>query len=377
MNNGIDYSKIQLDRKSPEPLHIQLKNALLKAMRSIPSSRKTILMSEREIAQMLKVSRQTVHRTYQELLDQRLVRRRPDKSLVIADDSRNKITGSYRVIGILLPMDFSAFVDLNDRSAIPYMKGIIGRASQQNISCMMLQVPCGEPTVREIDAFLEEHIHRLYGIIHLGTFSAGKSGNAVLSRIMARKEIPQVCISGISEYPHIGSVFADVAPAMLEACRIMLDSGISTLGIVRASLAPENPEFTYVSRFRVDTMREVALKNGIKITADVLADDAEAVKNMLSSPKRPDAVFCHNSLIAEQIIPVIKEMDLRIPEDIAVFGYDLKTSNTDLARIDPHSEKIAAAAVDLICRHFDEGVTPENRIIKIPAGFINGSTLKK
>ena len=60
MENQIDYSTIQLNRKSPEPLHIQLKNALLKAMRSIPSNQKTILMSEREIAQMLGVPEKTV-----------------------------------------------------------------------------------------------------------------------------------------------------------------------------------------------------------------------------------------------------------------------------------------------------------------------------
>ena len=377
MGNQIDYSSIQLDRKSPEPLHIQLKNALLKAMRTIPSSQKTILMSEREIAQMLGVSRQTVHRTYKELLDQKLVHRRPDKSLVITPDSRSRITGSYRVIGILLPMDFPTYVDNNERSAIPYLKGVIGRASQLDISCMMLQVPGGEPSEAEIDAFLDEHIHRLYGLIHLGSLSKNRSQGAVLRQIMARKEIPQVCVSGFSEFPHVGSAVADVEPAMQKACDIMKNAKLSTLGIIRQPESKSGSPFTYIAQFRENTMKEIAECNGIKVTADILNADMAAVEKMLADPNRPGAIFCHNSRTAEKIMAMARKMKLNIPGDVNIFGYDLKANDANLTRIDPKSEEVAAAAVDLICRHFDEGVTPENRVVKIAAGFINGSTLTR
>lgn len=377
MENQIDYSTIQLNRKSPEPLHIQLKNALLKAMRSIPSNQKTILMSEREIAQMLGVSRQTVHRTYQELLDQKLVHRRPDKSLVITPDSRSRITGSYRVIGVLLPMDFPTYVDNNERSAIPYLKGVIGRASQLNISCMMLQVPGGNPTEAEIDAFLDEHIPRLYGLIHLGSLAKNLSQEAVLRQIMARKEIPQVCVSGFSEFSHVGSAVADIVPAMQQACDIMKISDIHTLGIIRQPNNQGNSTFTYISRFRENTMREIAADNRISIIADIPVSDMAAVEKMLADPNRPGAIFCHNSRTAEKIVALARKMALDIPGDVAVFGYDLKAADANLARIDPKAEEVAAAAVDLICRHFDEGVTPENRVVKITAGFINGSTLTR
>jgi DNA-binding LacI/PurR family transcriptional regulator len=242
---------------------------------------------------------------------------------------------------------------------------------------MMLQVPGGDPTEAEIDAFLDEHIPRLYGLIHLGSLALNRSKEAVLRQIMERKEIPQVCVSGFSEFPHVGSAIADIEPAMQKVCDIMKNSDIHSLGIIRRPDTPGNSPFTYISRFREDTMRKIAADNRINVIADIPVDDMAAVEKMLAAPNRPGAIFCHNSRTAEKIVALARKMALDIPGDVAVFGYDLKAADANLARIDPKAEEVAAAAVDLICRHFDEGVTPENRVAKITAGFINGSTLTR
>ena len=326
---------------------------------------------------MLKVSRQTIHRAYQELLDQKLVRRRPDKSLVITDDSRNRITGNYRVIGILLPMDFPSYVDLNERSSIPYLKGVIGRASQLNISCMMLQVPSENPCEAEIEEFLEEHCHRLYGLVHLGALPQSYSKGAVLRQIMARKDIPQVCVSGFSEFANVGSAVSDIVPAMKEACSILRQQGIKRLGIIGKKNENNGSPFTYLASSREETMRKTAVECGLEVAAEIVLEDMAEVEKLLTSSNCPEALFCHNNRIAEKVIALADKLKLQVPGDIAIFGYDLKAADDGLSRIDPKSEEVAAAAVDLICRHFDEGVCSGNRIVQIPATFIPGKTLRK
>lgn len=48
----------------------------------------------------------------------------------------------------------------------------------------------------------------------------------------------------------------------------------------------------------------------------------EAMREMLRSPKPPSAVFCYNDRMAMGAYDAIKEHGLRIPQDMAVIGYD-------------------------------------------------------
>ena len=63
----INYQNLRPDRNSPEPLHIQLKDALVREIRTLPPNRDFPLKSERELAQLLKLSRPTPQRAYGEL----------------------------------------------------------------------------------------------------------------------------------------------------------------------------------------------------------------------------------------------------------------------------------------------------------------------
>ena len=51
-------------------------------------------------------------------------------------------------------------------------------------------------------------------------------------------------------------------------------------------------------------------------------DGAAAMRRLLKLPARPDAVFCFNDLLALGALRAIHEAGLRVPEDIALVGYD-------------------------------------------------------
>ncbi|MBE6390436.1 MAG: hypothetical protein E7043_09775 [Lentisphaerae bacterium] len=374
MKKEINYNNIVLDRKSPEPLHIQLKNALLKELRTIPTNRKIVLMSERELTDMLKISRPTTHRAYQELINTGLAHRLPDKSLELKSDARSKIAGSYRVIGILLPMDFPSYVDNNGQRSLPYLKGLLGRASELNISCMILQPPAPDASDEEIDAFLEEHIHRLYGLIHLGAMLHHGTKGRVLNKIMECKEIPQVCVSGFCEYPHIGSAIPDVEPAMHEICNILQRKKVKSLALISQPTNDEESPFIYLSQFREETMAAIARSYGIEVVCTIPVNDhAKAADLMLS--RKVGAFFCHNTRTAEKIMQLANVIGKNIPEDFLIAGYDRDSFDPGLTRIDPMAEEVARKAIDLIVEHFECGVNKSNRIAKITAKLIDGKTL--
>ena len=137
----INYQNLRPDRNSPEPLHMQLKNALVREIRALPPNRQFSLKSERELAQLLNLCRPTAHRAYAELEKEGLVRRHPDKSLSVCSDARKRLQPPFPTLGLIVPTKFSQFLNRSVHSVRPYLAGIFDRASELNLSTNIIQLP--------------------------------------------------------------------------------------------------------------------------------------------------------------------------------------------------------------------------------------------
>ncbi|MEV0329569.1 LacI family DNA-binding transcriptional regulator [Micromonospora echinospora] len=82
------------------------------------------------------------------------------------------------------------------------------------------------------------------------------------------------------------------------------------------------------------------------------ADGAAAMRDLLASGERPDAVFCFNDTLALGALRVLHEHGLRAPEDVAVAGFDDiedgRFSIPTLSTIAPDKERIGRLAVELL-----------------------------
>jgi len=80
------------------------------------------------------------------------------------------------------------------------------------------------------------------------------------------------------------------------------------------------------------------------------ADGARAMAALLERPDPPDAVFCYSDLVALGAVHTLLNRGLRVPEDIAVIGYDDiedgRYSHPTISTISPDKKAIAATAVD-------------------------------
>lgn len=81
-------------------------------------------------------------------------------------------------------------------------------------------------------------------------------------------------------------------------------------------------------------------------------DGAAAMARLLDAGQRPDAVFAYNDLIAIGAMRTISERGLRVPEDIAVVGFDDLTESrfgaVTLTTISPDKQAIARLAVESV-----------------------------
>ncbi|MEU4240209.1 LacI family DNA-binding transcriptional regulator [Actinoplanes sp. NPDC026619] len=79
-------------------------------------------------------------------------------------------------------------------------------------------------------------------------------------------------------------------------------------------------------------------------------DGASAMQSLLDRSDPPDAVFCYSDLVASGAIHTAIGRGLRVPEDIAIIGYDDiedgRYSQPTISTISPDKKAIAQLAVD-------------------------------
>ncbi|MEO3777054.1 LacI family DNA-binding transcriptional regulator [Micromonospora sp. B11E3] len=87
------------------------------------------------------------------------------------------------------------------------------------------------------------------------------------------------------------------------------------------------------------------------------ADGAAAMRDLLATGVRPDAVFCFNDTLALGALRALHEAGLRVPADVAVAGFDDiedgRFSIPTLTTIAPDKERIARLAVELLANRLD------------------------
>jgi DNA-binding LacI/PurR family transcriptional regulator len=96
------------------------------------------------------------------------------------------------------------------------------------------------------------------------------------------------------------------------------------------------------------------------------ADGAAAMTKLLDLPEPPDAVFAFNDLLALGAIRTLLARGLRVPQDVAVAGFDDiedgRFSTPTLTTIAPDTAQIARLAVDLLAERLEEAPEPPREV---------------
>ena len=99
-------------------------------------------------------------------------------------------------------------------------------------------------------------------------------------------------------------------------------------------------------------------------------DGAAAMQYLLTaSGPRPDAVFCYSDLLALGAMRTLLSQGLRVPEDVAIIGFDDiedgEYHTPSLTTISPDKAQIAQVAVDSLVHRIDSG--PDHHPVQLRA----------
>ena len=220
-----------------------------------------------------------------------------------------------------------------------------------------------EHTAKEdVQAFDSLADHRADGII-VAT-RASKSANERLAELI-ESGIPISLIGRDFRHPHADLVMADNLKGGYEATCHLIENGHKRIGFIGVSLTDG------VRLRRFQGYLEALKDNGLPVEDRLIVGGREVGEQMpgysteemgydgmmklLELKSRPTAVFARNDFTAMGALNAIKRAGLRIPEDIALVGYDdiplaLHTSPTLTTVRQPTREQGRCAAEFLLRR---------------------------
>src|SRR3546814_3638685 len=96
------------------------------------------------------------------------------------------------------------------------------------------------------------------------------------------------------------------------------------------------------------------------------ADGAAAARTILEDDLRPDGIFAFNDLLALGAMHVLVTAGVRVPQDVAVIGFDdideSRYSTPALSSVSPDTAALARKAIDLL---FAEASPPGTHTVEI------------
>ncbi|GAA5056983.1 DNA-binding LacI/PurR family transcriptional regulator [Thermocatellispora tengchongensis] len=278
--------------------------------------------------------------------------------------ARNLASGRSGQIAVVVPyLDTPYFSEL--------LQGIIRAARVQGYNVLIDQTD-GDP---EHERMLINHgSSRLLfdGVI----FSPlGLSQEALADR---DPDLPLVILGervSDGRFDHVG---IDDVTASRQATEHLLD-----LGRTRLAAIGDQPYATgECAQLRTRGFREAHERRGLPVHEDLIVhtprftrpDGAQAMAHLLDRDDPPDAVFCYSDLVALGAIHTLIARGLRVPEDVAVIGYDDiedgRYSNPSVTTISPDKEMIATTAVERLLLRIGSTTPPPGLEVRAPHRLI-------
>lgn len=383
MASGKFQPKLLLDRDSMIPLKVQICDQFRQEIIRNRLAEGIKLPSERQLAETLKLNRDTVHQAYEQLLSDGILE--PVKSGSRIMVVSQKVAVSYRdrfpSINLILPHCFSEHLKKTGLRSLEIIAGIMDRAAELAISVNITLLPAANTSKKITKQWLETFFPRSIGILSLGLRSG--EFDKVFEELLYCRILPHVFISGKSSFSHISSVTVDMEPGTKEMLAYLKKNGHSHLGIV-AGRRNIPTQFMNCAFERGRVIGEMAQKFGFR-TTEIEIDAADIsrathvttyAEQILNLSPRPSVIWAQNDEFALQLKQAFISNGARIPDDFSLIGYDDIAQEEGLSSINHSRQKIGACAVDIVSNLFDNGSPGEAMHVTVPSFFVARRSIK-
>ena len=226
-----------------------------------------------------------------------------------------------------------------------------------------------EREARYLDLFHAEHVD---GIV----LPTVRSARATIDDL-SRGDIPVVCVDRKTA-AEVDTVVSDNVRGARLATEHLLALGHRRIGFVGGL-----PEIS-TTRERLDGYREALAAEDVPFSSELTAEgdsrqDSGRVRTgrLLDLPDPPTALLTGNNLMTLGALQEIRERKLRIPDDVAIVGYDdmpwSSAFNPPLTAVDQPGYEMGRQAAEILMRRIEAPDTPPETVVLRPRLVVRGS----
>jgi LacI family transcriptional regulator len=271
--------------------------------------------------------------------------------------AKGLISGRTRTIGLLTD-------ELGGRFSIPILLGVENALGNEQMSVLLCDAR-GDPIRRQhyIRTLLARQVD---GFIVLG------DSNDVRPSITQDIPVPVVYVYGESTDPDDLSVLADDKGGARLVAEHLVSLNRRHIGHITG------PESYRAARDRVTALRETLDEAGLPLIGPLYGEwsqnwGRQAGRMLVTAHPELDAIFCGNDQVAAGVAQALADLGIRIPDDIALVGYDnweifAADCRPPLTTVDLNLERLGTTAVEHLFNALDG--RPHSGVIRQPCRLV-------
>ncbi|PAY14542.1 GntR family transcriptional regulator [Bacillus halotolerans] len=273
--------------------------------------------TENELMQQFGVSRHTIRKAIGDLVSQGLLYSVQGGGTFVASRSAKSALHSNKTIGVLTTY-------ISDYIFPSIIRGIESYLSEQGYSMLLTSTNNNPDNERRgLENLLSQHID---GLIVEPTKSALQTPNIGYYLNLEKNGIPFAMINAsYAELAAPSFTLDDVKGGMMAAEHLLSLGHTHMMGIFKAD---DTQGVKRMNGF-IQAHRERELFPSPDMIVTFTTEEKESkllekVKETLekNSKNMPTAILCYNDEIALKVIDMLREMDIKVPEDMSIVGYD-------------------------------------------------------
>lgn len=305
----------------------EIKEKLMNKINSKEYKQNSKIPSERELSEFFEVSRTTVRKAINELVNENYLSKEPGRGTFVNNNQINKIKNKTNNIFFLRFMHNSCAQDNKEFDSqicedIFYPQVVAGVdyiASQKDYHCIFKYIYEDEIDQNLLNAIKNKADALICGELH----------NKSILKAVKKLELPVVLISPSVMNNKLDVIDIDNYTGAYDITKYLIELGHEKLAFIGGSQT-SNPSIKRKSGF-------LSALNNFNINFDEqnsiiagwrLEDGYNAAKSLLERNLDITAIFAVSDLLAIGAINAINDLGLKVPDDISVTGFD----DIDLAK---------------------------------------------
>lgn len=204
------------------------------------------------------------------------------------------------------------------------------------------------------------------------------SDNATLDLLEA-ESIPFVLVHNEPEGDARAAVCVDNAAATSALTEAMIAAGHRRITYLAGRFATSDRSLKRYEGYRA-AMERAGLVAVEPLELDYLGDapsHATALAGLFGGASAPTAALCSNDLLALSVTGALRDLGIRVPDDVSVAGFDGialgRAMSPSLATVDTPTRRMGEQAVELLFEMIETGTAP--RVERLPFSLRPGGTL--